>query len=149
MFFSKIFLASGYWIVHVHSSLNCWKNFRSLFWKILFCFDSLMLQGVFWVSLLSPITFDLYSSCTFRLVSCFDLVFLFQCTLMFLSFLSSFTCCCRIFICPFSIISHLGFIFLFGFLKGVSVVLLNWFAPELKNTSGKGYFIWFIYLFGY
>ena len=44
-------------------------------------------------------------------------------------FLITFSCCHRLFICPSIFIFHLGFVFLFGFFRGMPFLSLSSFAP--------------------
>ena len=84
---------------------------------------------IFHVFLSSPISFDFSSHCIVRLVCNFILVFSSQHINGHFSFLRTFARCRNFHIYPSSLISHPGFVFLFGFLRGTPIISQANFPP--------------------
>ena len=84
--------------------------------------------SIIWVSFFTNIFWFISSSGTFRIVSCFLVLFISIYICVF-SFLCTFVCWRSFFTCTSSLISHSGFIFLLKFSKGNPILLLTSFAP--------------------
>ena len=102
----------------------------SLLWNMLFYLYCLTLSRyLLSLSSFANIFWFIFSSSSLRLICCFVLFLLSQHILECFSFLSIFANCHSFFIRPFSQISHLCFVFLFGFLRGTPILSLTRFAP--------------------
>ena len=89
-------------------------------------------SDIFWVFLLSPVYFGLLVSIVLSVLSAVFFFFFFfcssfHCILVYFSFLSSFICYRIFFICPSNLISHPDFLFQFLFLRGIAVLITDWF----------------------
>ena len=111
-------------------STNLLVEFLFVFWNGLFCLYCLTLYPYhLCLSSFANIFWFISSSCIVRSVCNFVLVFSFQHILVCFSFFSTFAYCWNFFTCPYSLISHPGFVFLFRVLQGTPILSQTYFAP--------------------
>ena len=122
---------SGYWFVLMYSPPACWENFLSLFWNVLFYLFCLTLSPFLWsFPSFANIFWFISSNLIVRLDCYFVLVFWSQYILACFFFHSTFACCRSFFTSPSSLISNQGFVFLFGFIRGLPILskgVSSWF----------------------
>ena len=105
-------------VLHLSLYFLCWligRIFFHYFERSCFVCSSWVCPGIFWFSIANTVGFT--SSCC--LVCCYLFsVFSFHCVLVYILFLTTFVCSWSFFIFLSCLISHPGFVFLFGFPTG-------------------------------